>query len=118
MAFTDIQVVTPSDLGNQFTFTAGKWHVSTNSGVSSDAGNVLTLGTDSKALLTPANIKTNQLTYVLSLDAVNGKIVLTDSAGVSSFISASVLQGTMDDVDIDAAGTSITFVDKENSRNI
>jgi hypothetical protein len=68
-------------------------------------------------MLTAAAIKSNQKTYVLSLDAANGKIVLTDSDGVQSYINAAVLQGNMDDVDISADGTSITFVDGENSRN-
>lgn len=118
MAYTDIQVVVPSDLGSEFTFSGGKWHVSANGGVSSDAGNVLVAGTDAKAMLTSAAIKSNQKTYVLSLDAANGKIVLTDSDGAQSYIDAAVLQGNMDDVDISADGTSITFVDRENSRNI
>jgi hypothetical protein len=73
--------------------------------------------TDAKAMLTSAAIKSNQKTYVLSLDAANGKIVLTDSDGVQSYINAAVLQGSMDDVDISADGTSITFTDRENSRN-
>ena len=117
MAYTDIQVVVPTDLGPEFTFSGGKWHVSANGGVSADAGNVLVAGTDAKAMLTSAAIKSNQKTYVLSLDAANGKIVLTDSDGVQSYIDAAVLQGNMDDVDISADGTSITFVDRENSRN-
>ena len=117
MAYTDIQVVVPSDLGPEFTFSGGKWHVSANGGVSADAGNVLAAGTDAKAMLTSAAIKANQKTYVLSLDAANGKIVLADSDGVQSYIDAAVLQGNMDDVDISADGTSITFVDRENSRN-
>jgi hypothetical protein len=118
MAFTDIKVVTPSDLGSEFTFSGGKWHVNANGGVSSDVGNVLTLGSDNKAMLTENVVKSNQLTYSLSLDSANGKIVLTDSSGASSYISAAVLQGSMDDVDINADGTSITFVDKENARNV
>ena len=117
MAYTDIQVVVPTDLGPEFTFSGGKWHVNANGGVSADAGNVLVAGTDAKARLTSAAIKSNQKTYVLSLDAANGKIVLTDSDGVQSYIDAAVLQGKMDDVDISADGTSITFVDRENSRN-
>lgn len=114
MAYTDIQVVTPSDLGSEFTFSGGKWHVST--GVSTDVGNVLTRGADNRPLLTSAAIKSNQKTYVLSHDVANAKIVLTDSDGTQSYINAAVLQGSMDDVDISADNTSITFIDKENGR--
>ena len=118
MTWTDISIVHPSDLGVQFYLENGKWKVASSVSVSSDAGNIITTGTDSGAKLTVADIKNNQKTYALSLDGASAKIKLTDSDGVVTSIDTAVLQGSMDDVDISADNTSITFYDKENSRSV
>lgn len=116
MAFTDIQVVTPSNLGAEFSIVNGKWRVGT--GVSTDATNILSTGTDSKALLTADVIKANQKTYIISLDVPNGKIKLTDSTGGESYIDTSVMQGTMDDIAISADNSTITFIDKQANKTL
>ena len=116
MAYTDIRVVTPGDMGPEFYIENGKWKV--NTGISTDPGNLLALGTDNKVNLTADTIKANQKTYIISLDVPNGKIKLTDSAGGESYIDTSVMQGTMDDVAISADNSSITFIDKQANKTL
>lgn len=117
MTWTDINVIQPHDFGAQFYLENGKWKVTSSGGVSTDSDNILSVGADSKAKLTATDIKTKQKTYALSLDATTAKIKLTDSDGVITSIDTAVLQGSMDDVDISADNTAITFYDRENSRS-
>lgn len=117
MAWTDISIIKPSELGTQFYFDNGKWKVVSTGGVSTDSGNILYTGSDNNVKLTSADIKSNQKTYTLSLDTVTAKIKLTDSDGIVTSIDTAVLQGSMDDVDISADNSTITFYDRENSRS-
>lgn len=114
---TQFQVVTPGNLGSQFTFnsTTGKWVVA-GTGVSSDAGNILTAGTDHAPLLTQAVIRSNQTTYTLAMSADNKKIQLMNQAGaVISVIDPTVFEAQLDGVAIsngvftfnDASGNAV-----------
>jgi len=106
-----IQVVTPGNLGPQFSLLGGKWQI-TGGGVSGDTGNLLSLGTDSAPLLTAEAVKLNQLTYTFTYDSVANELVLIDSDGARSNVPIQSLEASLDEVAV--SGTQITFADKDS----
>ena len=117
MTTKKINFVLANDLGTQFVLdqVTGKYKVG-GTGPSTDAGNVLTTGTDDSTLLTVSAIKAAQLKYTLGYNATENKLEQYNSDGeVVSSIDPHVIQVTLDSFDLsDSANGSITFVDKDN----
>ena len=120
-AITKYQVVQPGDLGSQFVFDApsSKWKI-VGTGVSTDANNVLTNGTDGSAYLATANLQGKQKVYSMAYNSGTKKIELTETTpnagtGSTSTVISSVdpiaLQGQLDEITI-TNGSTITFTDQ------
>ena len=122
MATTKYQVVQPSDLGSQFAWDSGtsKWKI-VGTGVSTDANNVLTNGTDGSAFLSKVNVQTAQSTYTMAYNGTSKKIELTQITPIAgnvtpqtqviSSVDPIALQGQLDEITI-TNGSTITFTDQ------
>jgi hypothetical protein len=111
---TQIKVVAQTDLGPEFTYTGGKLHVAV--GPSTDTANVAaTAGSDGKVSVTAAAIKTNQITYSLSVDGTNKLVKLTGSDGSSTSVSTQTIEATINNLNVN--GSVVKFVDAVTPTN-
>ena len=98
MATKKINFVLANDLGTQFVLdqVSGKYKV-VGTGPSTDAGNVLTTGSDGSSLLTVEAVKASQLKYTLGYNGVTNKLEQYNSDGETvSSIDPHVIQLTLD----------------------
>lgn len=121
MAITQYQVVTPGDLGPQFTWdsTALKWKI-IGTGPSTDANNILTTGSDGSTFLSHTNLQAAQKIFTMTYNSTTKKIELSETVpiaggGTSTSVVSSVdpiaLQGQLDEITI-TNGSTITFTDQ------
>ena len=123
MSITQYQVVTPGDLGQQFTWDSAtnKWKI-IGTGPSTDANNILTTGTDGSTYLSHTNLQGAQKVFTMEYNSTSKKIELSEvvptaGGGSTTTVVSSVdpisLQGQLDEITI-TNGSTITFTDQGN----
>lgn len=95
MATTKIKVVTPTDLGSQFSFVDGRWRVAT---VAADAGNLVASGFDGGAYLDQGAIRGAQA--YPSFTVADRQLTVDDGAGHITVVP-------LDVADIHVTGASL-----------